>query len=78
VELEQFTDVFLAKFKNKRSACFAKKFSDAKEFYGGILHISYAPELETLDELREKFVQRSKDVSKQINRQKNNSNTEKI
>lgn len=40
----------------------AKKMMDAKEYYGGILHISYAPEYESADETRHKFQQRIQDV----------------
>ncbi|XP_073813195.1 RNA-binding protein 48 [Musca autumnalis] len=54
-ELEAFTEVFWIKFKKIFDARKAKKYLDAKEFYGGILHISYAPEYETLEELRNKL-----------------------
>lgn len=35
---------------------------DTKNFYGGILHVCYAPELETIDETRQKLIQRQRDV----------------
>ncbi|XP_005188417.1 RNA-binding protein 48 [Musca domestica] len=61
-ELEAFTEVFWIKFKKIFNARKAKKFLDAKEFYGGILHISYAPEYETVEELREKLNHRMAEV----------------
>ncbi|KAG6439654.1 hypothetical protein O3G_MSEX000959 [Manduca sexta] len=33
-----------------------------KEFYGGVLHVCYAPELETIEEVRTKLMQRKRDV----------------
>jgi len=41
---------------------------DNKNFFGGILHVCYAPELETLNETKAKLVQRRKDVATQIRR----------
>ncbi|XP_061396812.1 RNA-binding protein 48 [Musca vetustissima] len=61
-ELEAFTEVFWIKFKKIFDARKAKKYLDAKEFYGGILHISYAPEYETMEELRAKLQHRMSEV----------------
>jgi len=66
VELEAFTDVFAVKFERLEVARRAKKMLDARQFFGGILHISYAPERESLDELREKMVQRRQEVAQRI------------
>lgn len=60
--LEQFTDVYHVKFQNIRFSRRAKKVMDAKQYYGGILHISYAPEYESPDETRHKLQQRIQDV----------------
>ncbi|KAH8372148.1 hypothetical protein KR093_010170 [Drosophila rubida] len=68
MELEAFTDVFAVHFERLEQARRAKRQLDAKQFYGGILHISYAPERETLQELREKFVQRRKEIVHRIQR----------
>ncbi|EDW77210.2 uncharacterized protein Dwil_GK22053 [Drosophila willistoni] len=68
VELEAFTDVFAVKFDRVEVARRAKRQMDAKQFYGGILHISYAPERETLQELREKLTQRRSEVSYRLSR----------
>ncbi|XP_067631450.1 RNA-binding protein 48 [Eurosta solidaginis] len=69
VELEAFTDVFHVKFDKVQAGRLAKLYLDAQEFYGGILHISYAPEYETMDELRQKLLQRKTEV---IHRQRVN------
>lgn len=68
MELEAFTDVFAVQFNHLEQARRAKRQLDAKQFYGGILHISYAPERETPQDLREKFVQRQKEVIQRIQR----------
>ncbi|ALC40729.1 CG34231 [Drosophila busckii] len=62
VELEAFTDVFAVQFERLEQARFAKRKLDASQFYGGILHISYAPERETHAELREKFLIRRNEI----------------
>lgn len=36
---------------------------DGRAFYGGILHVCYAPEMESLVETRAKLVQRRKDIA---------------
>lgn len=46
----------------------AKRSIDNKNFFGGILHVCYAPELETLKETKAKLIQRRKDVATQIKR----------
>ncbi|CAG4970175.1 unnamed protein product [Colias eurytheme] len=59
---EMFTENYHAQFEKIQSARLAKKMLDAKNFYGGSLHICYAPELETLNETKEKLLQRKRDV----------------
>lgn len=61
-EVEAFTDVFYVRFEKLDKARRAKKFLDAKNFYGGILHISYAPERETAHDLRQKLFQRKRET----------------
>lgn len=46
----------------------AKRAIDNKNFYGGLLHVFYIPELETLTETRAKLIQRRKEVARQIKR----------
>lgn len=65
-DLEQFTDCYLVKYAVVANARKAKKFLDASEFYGGILHISYTIELESVDETQAKLLQRSQDVAKRV------------
>ncbi|EDW90859.2 RNA-binding protein 48 [Drosophila yakuba] len=66
MELEAFTDVFAVKFERLEVARRAKKMLDAQQFYGGTLHISYAPERESVEELREKMQHRRNEVAFRI------------
>ncbi|KAL7735523.1 hypothetical protein ACLKA6_010555 [Drosophila palustris] len=68
MELEAFTDVFAVQFEHLEQARRAKRQLDAKQFFGGILHISYAPERETHQELRDKFQRRQIEVAQRIKR----------
>lgn len=68
---EQFTETYHALYDRIQSARLAKKMLDGKSFYGGFLHITYAPELETIDQLRKKLLQRKNDVSYRL--KKNNA-----
>ncbi|KAH8870310.1 RNA-binding protein 48 [Schistosoma japonicum] len=52
---ELFTDVFLVKYNNLRAARYAKRSLDDSSFYGGSLHVCYAPEYETVAECRLKL-----------------------
>ncbi|KAM7344698.1 RNA-binding protein 48 isoform 1-T1 [Cochliomyia hominivorax] len=78
LELEQFTEVYWAKFYKIYEARKCKRFMDAKEFYGGILHISYAPEYETKEELRAKLQRRRTEIEFALKRNKSYKNEEKI
>lgn len=60
---EEYTEVYLLKYRNIKSARFAKIQLDGKSYYGGVLHVCYAPELETLEETREKLADRRKTVA---------------
>ncbi|XP_017310525.1 RNA-binding protein 48 [Ictalurus punctatus] len=55
---EQFTEVYLMKFQKLTSARAAKRNTDEKSFYGGILHVCYAPEYETVEDIRKKLQDR--------------------
>jgi hypothetical protein len=70
VELEPFTDCFHAEFAKSECARKCKKFLDAKSFYGGVLHISYAPELESVVDVREKLLKRRAEVDYRLRRNK--------
>ncbi|XP_063371939.1 RNA-binding protein 48 [Cydia amplana] len=72
---EQFTETYHAVFEKIQSARVAKRMLDTKNFYGGSLHVTYAPELEDLDETRIKLMQRKHDV---LTRLKNLQNEQDI
>ncbi|XP_063836402.1 RNA-binding protein 48 [Ostrinia nubilalis] len=59
---EVFTETYHVLFEKIQSARLAKRMLDTKNFYGGSLHICYAPELEDVSETRSKLLQRQKDV----------------
>ncbi|XP_014219834.1 RNA-binding protein 48 [Copidosoma floridanum] len=67
---EQFTETFHVHYQRIQSARVAKRFLDGHNFYGGLLHVFYAPEYETLAETRQKLAQRLKDVTVRIKRHK--------
>lgn len=56
---------------------FAKKQMDTKNFFGGILHVCYAPELETVEQTRTKLKIRMSEVTKQIKKTGFNINNKK-
>lgn len=62
-KLELFTDCFHVVFEKEEYARKAKRFNDAKNFMGGILHISYAFERETIEETRAKLNKRRMEVN---------------
>ncbi|XP_021017516.1 RNA-binding protein 48 [Mus caroli] len=55
---EDFTEVYLIKFVKLQSARVAKRKMDEQSFFGGLLHVCYAPEFETLEETRKKLQER--------------------
>ncbi|XP_047522518.1 RNA-binding protein 48 [Pieris napi] len=59
---ESFTETYHAQYDKVQSARVAKKMLDTKNFYGGCLHVCYAPELENISETKEKLLQRQRDV----------------
>lgn len=78
VENEQFTECYHVHFERIQSARIAKRLIDTKSFYGGILHVCYAPECESVQETKAKLLQRKHDVLKRLPKnteQKNLENT---
>lgn len=78
---EKFTEAYYVQYDRIQSARIAKRFVDGKNFYGGSLHVFYAPELETVSETKAKLLQRRRDVIKRINRNQldaRNSDTDKF
>lgn len=63
---EDFTEAFHVHYQRIQSARVAKRFLDGFNFYGGSLHVFYAPELESLSETRKKLNQRRKDITTRI------------
>ena len=55
---EPYTDVYWVKFVDISAARMAKRKLDDKSFFGKNLHVSYAPEFESVEETREKLQQR--------------------
>ena len=45
----------------------AKRKLDNRSFFGGILHVSYAPEYESVEETREKLMNRKRVIERKIN-----------
>ncbi|XP_063857675.1 RNA-binding protein 48-like [Scylla paramamosain] len=60
---EDYVEVYLIKYRWLKNARFAKRQLDGKSFYGQVLHVCYAPELETVEETREKLQERRKSVA---------------
>lgn len=71
---EEYTECYLVKYDRIKSARFAKKQLDGKSFFGGVLHVCYAPELETIDETREKLQERRKVIAALTRYQENPTN----
>uniref|UniRef100_A0A8D3AHP6 RNA-binding protein 48 n=1 Tax=Scophthalmus maximus TaxID=52904 RepID=A0A8D3AHP6_SCOMX len=55
---EDFTEVYLVKFQKLTSARAAKRRMDEKSFYGGVLHVCYVPEYESVEDTRSKLLDR--------------------
>ncbi|XP_023243845.1 uncharacterized protein LOC111641838 [Centruroides sculpturatus] len=66
---EEFTDVYLVKYSNFSSSRAAKKQLDNRSFFGGVLHVCYAPEFETVEETRSKLADRRRYI---VSRTKSN------
>ncbi|KAM4027124.1 RNA-binding protein 48 isoform 1-T2 [Anomaloglossus baeobatrachus] len=64
---EQFTEVYLIKFQRLQSARIAKQRLDEISFFGGIIHVCYAPEFEGVQETREKLQDRRRYVARATN-----------
>ncbi|KAK6165760.1 hypothetical protein SNE40_022621 [Patella caerulea] len=63
---DEFTLVYLFQYERIQSARIAKIKLDDKSFFGGVLHVCYAPEYETVQETREKLQDRRKTVAAKI------------
>ncbi|KAK9701690.1 hypothetical protein QE152_g30412 [Popillia japonica] len=65
-ETEIFTECYHVQYDRIQSARVAKRLLDDHSFYGGILHVCYVPEYESIQETRQKLFQRCKDVLKRL------------
>ncbi|KAL5007487.1 hypothetical protein ScPMuIL_016293 [Solemya velum] len=63
---EKFSEVYLIKYQRIQSARFAKRQLDDQSFFGGVLHVCYAPEYESVQETREKIHERMRTVAIKI------------
>ncbi|XP_042362983.1 RNA-binding protein 48 [Plectropomus leopardus] len=63
---EEFTEVYLVKFQKLTSARAAKRHMDEKSFYGGVLHVCYVPEYETVEDTRLKLQDRRRYVARAV------------
>lgn len=77
IENEQFTECYHVQYERIQSARIAKRMIDSRSFYGGVLHVCYAPECESLQETRAKLQQRKRDVLKRLPRKPLESSKEK-
>lgn len=66
MKTEQFTECYHVQYERIQSSRIAKRMIDTKSFYGGILHVCYAPECESIQETKVKLLQRKKDVVKRL------------
>nr|XP_004656287.2 RNA-binding protein 48 isoform X1 [Jaculus jaculus] len=73
---EEFTEVYLIKFMKLQSARIAKRKMDEQSFFGGLLHVCYAPEFETVEETRKKLEERKVYITRN-NKNKDYSMTKK-
>ena len=75
-ENDPFLDTVLVKFQRIDHARRCKISFDDRNFLGANLHICYAPEFETIDDLREKLDERRKIVQhkSELNRRRTDSN----
>lgn len=67
-KVEIFTECYHVNYKRIQSARIAKRSVDNKSFYGGVLHVCYAPEYETVEETTVKLQQRKNDVLTRLNK----------
>nr|XP_005550293.1 PREDICTED: RNA-binding protein 48 isoform X3 [Macaca fascicularis] len=75
---EDFTEVYLIKFMNLQSARTAKRKMDEQSFFGGLLHVCYAPEFETVEETRKKLQVRKAYVVKTTENKDHNVTKKKL
>ncbi|XP_041479198.1 uncharacterized protein LOC121426859 [Lytechinus variegatus] len=65
-DAEEFTKTHWIKYADISAARVAKRKMDDSSFYGGFLHVTYAPEYETIDDTRKKLQQRRMDIARRL------------
>ncbi|XP_060064632.1 RNA-binding protein 48-like [Ylistrum balloti] len=75
---DKFTDVFLIKFERIQAARIARRKLDDWSFFGGILHVCYAPEYESVEETRFKLQDRRKAIAARIRKNEAESGQPKV
>ncbi|XP_018575166.1 RNA-binding protein 48 [Anoplophora glabripennis] len=75
VPTEMFTECYHVQYRRIQSARIAKRLLDTKSFYGGVLHICYAPECESVQETKAKLLQRKRDVLNRLPKRAHPGNT---
>lgn len=61
---EEFTEAYWIKYRRIQSSRFGKQKMDKRSFFGGLLHVFYAPEYESVMDTREKLAERKRMVLK--------------
>lgn len=72
-ETEMFTECYHVCYKDIQSARIAKRMLDNKSFYGGVLHVCYSPEYESLEETKAKLMKRKRQVMDKLKLYKEDS-----
>ncbi|XP_028394596.1 RNA-binding protein 48-like [Dendronephthya gigantea] len=73
---DKFTKVYWIKFRHIMAARKAKRKLDNRSFFGGILHVSYAPEFESVEETKQKIMDRKRVVERKIHYSQKQSKSE--
>ncbi|BFY97989.1 hypothetical protein BsWGS_01029 [Bradybaena similaris] len=68
---DKYSEVYLVRYKKIQSARFAKRKLDDHSFFGGALHVCYAPEYESVIETREKLQERRRVIAAKIRQHEN-------
>ncbi len=73
---DEYTDAYWIKFSFVKDSQEAKRKLDDYPFFGQLLHVSYAPQFETVIDAREKLMERKKSVLERLQPQRyqNNNN----
>ena len=65
-EAAQFTDVYWVRFENISAARIAKRKCDDYNFIGNLLDVAYAPQFESVSDMKAKLEERRRVVARKI------------